>query len=155
MAAPKPEALTEVIAPVVHTTGSDLEAIEIDRIGGQRVVRVIVDRDGGVDMDAIAEISGAVSRALDEVDIVDDSYVLEVTSPGVDRPLTLPRHWARNIGRLVRVVDADGEWVGRIASCSDSTAVITVGDLPHEVTLAGVTRATIEIEFNRPKEEAE
>lgn len=154
MAAATPEALTDIIRPVVETTGADLEAIEIEKVGGQRVIRVIVDRDGGVDMDAIAEISGAVSRHLDEVDVVDDSYVLEVTSPGVDRPLTLPRHWTRNIGRLVRVVDGSGEWVGRITSCAGETAIVTVGDLPREVTLVDVKRAIVEIEFNRPKQEA-
>ncbi|MGI5215503.1 ribosome maturation factor RimP [Plantactinospora sp. CA-290183] len=100
--------LRAVIEPVVTAAGYDLEDLSVSRAGRRHVVRVIVDRDGGVSLDAVADVSRAVSGALDEAeaaagDLVAGEYQLEVSSPGVDRPLTLPRHWRRNVGRLVKV----------------------------------------------------
>ncbi len=93
------------IAPVVDAAGYDLEELVVTPAGRRSVVRVVVDRDAGVTLDDIAEVSRAVSAALDENDgdLGRAPYVLEVTSPGVDRPLTEPRHWRRNTGRLVAV----------------------------------------------------
>ena len=100
--------LRGVIEPVVTAAGYDLEELTVSRAGRRHVVRVIVDGDAGVNLDAVAEVSRAVSRALDEAeeasgDLVAGEYQLEVSSPGVDRPLTEPRHWRRNAGRLVKV----------------------------------------------------
>jgi ribosome maturation factor RimP len=100
--------LRAVIEPVVNGVGYDLEDLSVSRAGRRHVVRVIVDADGGIDLDAVADVSRAVSKALDAAeeadgDIVAGEYQLEVSSPGVDRPLTLPRHWRRNVGRLVKV----------------------------------------------------
>ncbi len=93
------------IAPVVDAAGYDLEELVVTPAGRRSVVRVVVDRDAGVTLDDIAEVSRAVSAALDENDgdLGRAPYVLEVTSPGVARPLTEPRHWRRNTGRLVAV----------------------------------------------------
>ncbi|MCU1592255.1 MAG: hypothetical protein JWP11_3511, partial [Frankiales bacterium] len=104
--------LSQLLAPLVETTGADLEDVDVSKAGRRSVVRVVVDRDGGVSMDDVADVSRAVSDALDALDeaepgMLGPSYVLEVTSPGVDRPLTLPRHWRRNVGRLVTVVPTD------------------------------------------------
>ena len=94
-----------LVAPVVEAAGYDLEELVVTPAGRRSVVRVVVDRDAGVTLDDVAEVSRAVSTALDEHDgeFGGASYVLEVTSPGVDRPLTEPRHWRRNTGRLVTV----------------------------------------------------
>ncbi|RFU19994.1 ribosome maturation factor RimP [Geodermatophilus marinus] len=96
------------IAPVVSAAGYDLEELVVTPAGRRSVVRVVVDRDQGVTLDDVAEVSRAVSAALDENDgdLGRAPYVLEVTSPGVDRPLTEPRHWRRNTGRLVSVAVA-------------------------------------------------
>jgi ribosome maturation factor RimP len=93
------------IAPVVDAAGYDLEELVVTPAGRRSVVRVVVDRDTGITLDDIAEVSRAVSAALDanDGDLGRAPYVLEVTSPGVDRPLTEPRHWRRNAGRLVTV----------------------------------------------------
>ena len=85
----------------------------VSRAGRRHVVRVIVDADGGINLDAVADVSRAVSAALDAAeeaggDILAGEYQLEVSSPGVDRPLTLPRHWRRNVGRLVKVTVRGG-----------------------------------------------
>jgi ribosome maturation factor RimP len=113
------------IEPVVDAAGYDLEELVVTPAGRRSVVRVVVDRDAGVTLDDIAEVSRAVSAALDENDghLGRAPYVLEVTSPGVDRPLTEPRHWRRNTGRLVSVA------VGSPGQVEQVTArVLEVGD---------------------------
>lgn len=101
---PAPQ-LTEAVGKVVAAAGYDLEELVVRATGQRSVVRVVVDRDEGVSLDDVAELSRAVSEALeaDGDGMGRSPYVLEVTSPGVDRPLTLPRHWRRNVGRLVSV----------------------------------------------------
>jgi len=95
--------LTGWITPVVDGAGYDLEELVVTPAGRRSVVRVVVDRDQGVTLDDIAEVSRAVSEVLDANDDgMGRPYVLEVTSPGVDRPLTERRHWQRNIGRRSR-----------------------------------------------------
>jgi ribosome maturation factor RimP len=119
------------IAPVVDAAGDDLDELVVTPAGRRSVVRVVVDRDAGVTLDDIAEVSRAVSAALDanDGDLGRAPYVLEVTSPGVDRPLTEPRHWRRNTGRLVAVA------AGPHGSAEQVTArVLTVDDTG--VTLA-------------------
>jgi ribosome maturation factor RimP len=119
------------IEPVVGAAGYDLEELVVTPAGRRSVVRVVVDRDEGVTLDDIAEVSRAVSAVLDDNDgaLGRAPYVLEVTSPGVDRPLTEPRHWRRNVGRLVVVP------VGPAGAAEQVTARITAVD--H----AGVTLA--------------
>jgi ribosome maturation factor RimP len=119
------------IEPVVGAAGYDLEELVVTPAGRRSVVRVVVDRDAGVSLDDIAEVSRSVSAVLDEKDgdLGRAPYVLEVTSPGVDRPLTEPRHWRRNTGRLVTVA------VGPAGSTAEVTARVTAVD-DTGVTLA-------------------
>ena len=95
--------LLALLTPVVAASGHDLEDVSVQVVGRRSVVRVVIDRDEGVDLDGIAEVSRAVSSTIDDKanDPFAGPYVLEVTSPGVDRPLTERRHWARAVGRLV------------------------------------------------------
>ena len=96
--------LAEELSAPVGALGLDLEAVDLSSAGKRRVLRVAVDKDGGVTMDDIAEATRAVSTTLDAQGLMGErAYTLEVSSPGVDRPLTLPRHWRRNAGRLVTV----------------------------------------------------
>jgi ribosome maturation factor RimP len=124
------------IEPVVGAAGYDLEELVVTPAGRRSVVRVVVDRDEGVTLDDIAEVSRAVSAALDDNDgaLGRAPYVLEVTSPGVDRPLTEPRHWRRNVGRLVVVP------VGPAGSAEQVTARVTAVD-DAGVTLAVEAKA--------------
>jgi ribosome maturation factor RimP len=124
------------IEPVVGAAGYDLEELVVTPAGRRSVVRVVVDRDEGVTLDDIAEVSRAVSAALDENDgaMGRAPYVLEVTSPGVDRPLTEPRHWRRNVGRLVVVP------VGSAGSAEQVAARVTAVD-DVGVTLAVEAKA--------------
>ena len=102
-----------LLEPVVAGAGYDLEDLTVSAAGKRSVVRVLVDKDGGVTLDDVADVSRLVSEALDAADeqdptLLGTSYVLEVSSPGVDRPLTEPRHWRRNVGRLVVAALRDG-----------------------------------------------
>ena len=117
--------------PVVAERGLDLEDVQVTPAGKRRLLRVVVDQDGGVGLDSVATVSTAVAAALDDSDVMGGSpYVLEVTSPGVDRPLTQPRHWRRARSRLVEATVAeDGSRDrpgrrrrGRRRRCSTSTA---------------------------------
>jgi ribosome maturation factor RimP len=113
---------------------------------------VAVDKDGGVDLDDIAAATGEVSRVLDESDVMGNSpYTLEVSSPGVDRPLTLPRHWRRNATRLVKVTLVEGgEVEGRIGSSTDDAVTLDVDGTDREVAYEDIAKAKVQIEFNRP-----
>jgi ribosome maturation factor RimP len=144
------------IEPVLIAHGLDLEDLSVSHVGRRDVVRVIVDRDGGVDLDSIAEVSNAMSTVLDEAAFLfPHAYVLEVSSPGVDRPLTAPRHWRRAQGRLVSVRLRTGETVhGRVVGVEDTRATLRVdGGDDVAVAFADVESATIEIEFSRGQED--
>jgi len=132
--------------------GMDVEAVEVTPVAKRRMVRVAVDKDGGVTLDDVAEATREVSRVLDESDVMgEEPYTLEVTSRGVDRPLTLPRHWRRNAGRLVTVTTTSGEVLtGRILDSDDTAARIDVSGKQREVGFAEVSKALVQIEFNRP-----
>jgi ribosome maturation factor RimP len=143
--------LAGLLAEPIEALGLDLEAVDLSKAGKRSVLRVAVDKDGGVDMDDIAAATGEVSRVLDESDVMGkNSYTLEVSSPGVDRPLTLPRHWRRNVSRLVNVTLTDGSSVdGRISAADDDGAVVESDDGSTRVSFADVAKAKIQIEFKR------
>lgn len=144
-----------IVEPVVAGAGLDLEDLAIEKVGRREKVAVIVDTDGGVSLDAIAEVSSALSAALDEQpDIASSSYVLEVSSPGVDRPLTVPRHWRRNLDRLVVVELDDGSSVtGRITAADETSATLDVAGESRDLPLASVKRALVQVEFSRGRQE--
>lgn len=145
--------LRELVERAVEGVGADLEDLVEQRAGARRLVRVAVDRDGGVTSDDLADVSHALSTALDASDVMGEApYVLEVTSPGVDRPLTLPRHWRRNTGRLVKAALAEGgEVTGRVVAADDDGVDLLVGDAdePTRLAYAAVARAKVQVEFNR------
>jgi ribosome maturation factor RimP len=144
--------LAGVLTDPLSAVGLDLEAVDLTPAGKRRLLRVAVDKDGGVTLDDIADATKEVSRLLDESDVMGEQpYTLEVTSPGVDRPLTQPRHWRRNAGRLVKVSLRDGRTVtGRITSSDDATASLDVeGSGTEQVALADVAKAKVQVEFNR------
>lgn len=129
---PATERLAGWIEPVVGAAGYDLEELVVTPAGRRSVVRVVVDRDDGVTLDDVAEVSRAVSEVLDrnDGDLGRSPYVLEVTSPGVDRPLTEPRHWRRNAGRMVAVAvgpaGAPEQVTGRITAVDDGGVMLAV-----------------------------
>ena len=135
--------LVRLLEPVVHAMNMDLEGIRVTAAGRRRVLRVVVDADGGVSLDDIALASRELSVKLDSsTEMGEQPYTLEVSSPGVDRPLTQPRHWRRAIGRLV-VVPLSQQTAGHENGNGAATAEgRVVGSSERGVTLErdGVTR---------------
>jgi ribosome maturation factor RimP len=133
-------------------SGIDLEDVEISTAGRRRLVRVLIDKDGGISLDEIADATHLVGAVLDGAEALEDTpYTLEVTSPGVDRPLTQPRHWQRNVDRLVKVRPREGQpFTGRILDAGDDKVVLQLDDGRQVVAYADVVKATVEVEFNRP-----
>lgn len=146
--------LLQLLEPAVTATGFDLEDVTVSPAGKRRVVRVVVDRDGGVDLDDVAEVARGVSDLLDaDPELLQGAYVLEVTSPGVDRPLTQPRHWRRAKGRLVTATLADESVTGRVTDSTDTDVTLDVDGSPRTLLQAEVTRAVVQVEFNRGVEQ--
>ena len=149
------EKITELVQPVVESAGFFLEDVHVLSPGNHRIITCIVDGQTPLNLDQVTSVSRNISELLDTAEFMGETaFTLEVTSPGVDRPLTLARHWQKNINRLVRVVHLDGSvTAGRITS-AESTHAILVEDIKgkskeHTVLFADVKRATVEIEFNR------
>jgi ribosome maturation factor RimP len=144
-------ALMRLLEPVVAGAGFDLEDVIVTPAGKRRQVRVIVDADGGVSLDDVADVSQEISSTLDASDAMGAApYVLEVTSPGVDRPLTQPRHWRRATGRLVRAtLSAGGEITGRVTSADDTAVVLDSDGREHRLDYGELTRGLVQVEFNR------
>ena len=140
----------ELAAPL-RALGLDVEAVELTPAGKRRVLRIAVDGDDGVTLDDVATATKRVSEVLDTSDVLGEQpYTLEVTSRGVDRPLTLPRHWRRNVDRLVKVTTTDGDTVtGRIVGSDDTAATLDVDGTRSEVAYAEVAKALVQVEFNR------
>jgi ribosome maturation factor RimP len=145
---------TELVGPLT-ALDLDVEAVEITPAGKRRLLRIAVDKDGGVTHEDLVVADHEVARVLDSSEVMGEQpYTLEVTSRGVDRPLTLPRHWRRNADRLVKVTTTDGETVeGRITTSDDVAACIEVGNSTREIAYADITRAVVQVEFNRRRGE--
>ena len=142
--------LQQLLEPAVAAIGFDLEDVTVSPAGKRRVVRVVVDTDGGVDLDEVAGVARAVSDVLDEhPDVIDGAYTLEVTSPGVDRPLTQPRHWRRAEGRLVKADLAEETVTGRVTGSTDLEVTLDVDGTPRTLLQAEVTRAVVQVEFTK------
>ena len=146
-------ALRDLVEPAVNAAGCDLEDLSARVAGRRRLVTILVDRDGGVDLDTVADISRVVGEVLDTPaadELIKGAYVLEVSSPGVDRPLTLPRHWRRNHSRLVAITLNGGQTVtGRIMSSDETSVVIDAEGTSQSVTFTDISRALIQVEFRK------
>jgi ribosome maturation factor RimP len=149
---PDSSRISDALRDPLSGLGLDLEAVELTPAGKKRVLRVAVDKDGGVTLDDIAQATRAVSDELDDDDLMgEQAYTLEVTSRGVDRPLTEPRHWRRNHDRLVRVSLRDGDQLtGRIGPSDDAGVSLDVSGTRRRLEYADVAKALVQIEFNRP-----
>lgn len=150
--------LRAVLEPVVTAAGADLDDLHVGRAGRRSLVRVLVDRDGGVTLDEVAELSRLVSSALDalgdaEPEVLGGSYLLEVSSPGIDRPLTQPRHWRRSAGHLVTAVLVDGATLtGRVLDADEQAATLDLDGARRQIRYDQVRRASVQVEFARPEE---
>jgi ribosome maturation factor RimP len=156
-AGPSSDELRGLLEPFVTDAGFELDALDVRSAGRRHTVRMVVDSDSGAGLDAIARLSRAASDALDSNEhLVGGSYTLEVTSPGVDRPLTVPRHWRRAHLRLVTVRPQPGSklgdavFAGRVGAAGDTSVTLLVDGRLREVRYADVAHAAVEVEFAPP-----
>lgn len=148
------EIIRRALIDALTTIGVDLEDLQITTAGRREVVRVVVDRDGGIDLDLIADISRQVAELLDNPPLADEivgTYVLEVSSPGTDRPLTEEKHWRRAERRLVEATLADDSVVtGRIVRTDAGVVEIEQADGEvRAVPLSSLRRGLVQLEFSR------
>jgi ribosome maturation factor RimP len=150
------ERIVGLLGPAVAALGLDLETVRITSAGRRRLLRIVVDADGGVSLDDIAQVSREVSATLDRAAAMGEaSYTLEVSSPGVDRPLTEPKHWRRATGRLVTAPlrpDAAGgpgqaTVTGRITGADDRGVRLDVRGMSREFGYSELGPGKIQIEF--------
>lgn len=159
MAAADQARLREVVDVVVTRAGYDLEELTVVAAGRRRLLRVVIDSDTGVDLDDAAAVSRDISGEFDELDDTSDpmgaaAYTLEVTSPGIGRPLTLPRHFRRARGRLLSVTASDGStFSGRVWRAGEHEVDLLVGQSGLErrtLSYTAIARAKVEVEFGAP-----
>ena len=164
IAAATQDRLVALISPVVQGAGYDLEELILTPMGRRSQLRVVIDRDEGISLDDIAAMSHAVADVLDDDEgvIGKAPYVLEVTSPGVDRPLTEPRHWRRAIGRMVEVTlrtasSSEGSpspevtpLRGRVANYDGAAVTLNVDGIEHLLPMSDLGAGKVQLEFNRP-----
>jgi ribosome maturation factor RimP len=161
MSTTQSERLRELLEPLVSSQGLDLEEIEVDSVGRKRVLRVVVDSDEGADLDAIADVSRALSAKLDETDAMGQGeYTLEVGTPGAERELREHRHYVRATGRLVRFQLTSGdELVARILTVDEDGIDLEVPGVKgrkatsRRLAFADIDRARVQVEFNRKANE--
>jgi ribosome maturation factor RimP len=151
--------IAQLVTPAVQAQGFFLEEVLLVSPGKHRIVTCIVDGQSSLNMDQVTAVSRAISELLDEAAFMGEApFTLEVTSPGVDRPLTKPRHFAKNVDRLLKVVRNDGAVVtGRISGNTETELTLSVTEKKEVkevvIALADIKRATVEIEFNRKESE--
>lgn len=158
MPVPSKERVIALLSDLIHAQGFDLEDVNVVSAGKHSAVRIMVDREQGIDLDTLPILSREISEVFDAVsDFGEAPYTLEVTTPGIDRPLTEERHWRRARGRSVRIELAEEKFDGRIGVLDGGVVTIvtrTKGVLAtRAVELSSVVKAVVQVEFSRPKAE--
>ncbi len=152
------QSLTLTLTPVLESAGYFLEEIVVTNPGAHRVVTCVVDAQEPLNLDEVSEVSRLISEFLDQSDEIDGAFTLEVTSPGVDRPLTLRRHWERNVTRVISLVFNDESLLtARLVELreidADFIENIKGRMKSHTVLLSDIKRAQVQVEFSRKEEE--
>ena len=144
--------LTELLNPAVTRAGFVLEEVSVTPVGKRRLISVVVDCENrNPSLDEVTVVSKEVSSILDTYSQLGEMpFTLEVTTPGIDRPLTELRHWKKNIGRLVKITPNTGEkYVARIKEVLPREVVLEFKNQESKVQFSDIARAQIEVEFNR------
>ena len=146
------ERLRALIAPVLQAQNLELVDLEFARSGTRLVVRLFVDTPGGVTLNDCARLSGIVGDLLEVHDLITQAYTLEVSSPGLNRPLKTPADYQRYVGRLVRLVgrgpaQKSAVWRGELLGLEDDQVMIRQGDTVHAVPLGEISRARLDFDF--------
>lgn len=147
--------LQELLAPMVAASGLELDSVTRTRSDAMPLLRVVVEAPigaDGIDSDTLADVSRAVSKALDAVDPIDGEYLLEVSTPGAERELTKVGHWMRQIGRLVRIKLRAGGYVsGRVIDAGETSATIDVDGEATTIDYQDMRKARSRVDFGTGK----
>ena len=141
----KKEDISAAITPALGALGFYLEDVTITSAGRRSMLTVIVDGDTHLSLDQVTSATKAIGEIVESIQSLGETpFTLEVTSPGLDRPLTKVRHWQKNINRLVKVVLQDGSEIkGRINEVNEANSVVS----EIKVNYSDIKRATLEVEF--------
>ena len=147
--------LQELLAPVVAASGLELDSVTRTRSDAMPLLRVVVEAPigaDGIDSDTLADVSRAVSKALDAADPIDGEYLLEVSTPGAERELTKVGHWMRQLGRLVRIKLRAGGYVsGRVIDAGETSATIDVDGEATTIDYQDMRKARSRVDFGTGK----
>ena len=139
------EEISAAIRPIIEATGNYLEELTITSAGKVKILPVIVDSDAHLNLDQVTAVTKEISLVIEELPVLGDTaFTLEVTSPGLDRPLTKPRHWRKNLDRLVKITMTSGQVIeGRIGAATETSVLVD----ENTVSFEDIKRAVLEIEF--------
>ena len=142
---PLNEEISAAIRPIIEATGNYLEELSITSAGKVKILTVIIDSDAHLNLDQVTAVTKEISEVIEALpELGDGAFTLEVTSPGLDRPLTKPRHWRKNLDRLVKIIMTSGEEIqGRIGEATETTVLVDSKKVSYE----DIKRAVLEIEF--------
>jgi len=142
---PLNEEISVAIRPIIEATGNYLEELSITSAGKVKILTVIIDSDTHLNLDQVTAVTKDISEVIEALpELGDGAFTLEVTSPGLDRPLTKPRHWRKNLDRLVKIIMTSGEEIqGRIGEATETTVLVDSKKVSYE----DIKRAVLEIEF--------
>ncbi|MDN4483707.1 ribosome maturation factor RimP [Demequina lignilytica] len=149
--------ITELATPAAASAGLVVEDVTVEAAGKRSRVIVTLDLPetevGSADLDRIADASRAIGAALDEANVPENPYVLEVSTPGTSRPLTERRHFMRARTRLVTLTVEDGALTGRLTDVDGDDLVLAVDGEERRVPLSQVRSGRIEVEMKRISED--
>jgi ribosome maturation factor RimP len=142
---PLNEEISAAIRPIIEATGNYLEELSITSAGKVKILTVIIDSDTHLNLDQVTAVTKEISEIIEALpELGDGAFTLEVTSPGLDRPLTKPRHWRKNLDRLVKIIMTSGQEIqGRIGEATETTVLVD----SQKVSYEDIKRAVLEIEF--------
>ncbi len=142
---PLNEEISAAIRPIIEATGNYLEELSITSAGKVKILTVIIDSDTHLNLDQVTAVTKEISEVIEALEgLGDGAFTLEVTSPGLDRPLTKPRHWRKNLDRLVKIIMTSGQEVtGRIGEATETTVLVD----SQKVSYEDIKRAVLEVEF--------
>ena len=142
---PLNEEISAAIRPIIEATGNHLEELSITSAGKVKILTVIIDSDTHLNLDQVTAVTKEISEVIEALpELGDGAFTLEVTSPGLDRPLTKPRHWRKNLDRLVQIIMTSGQEIqGRIGEATETTVLVDSKKVSYE----DIKRAVLEIEF--------
>ena len=142
---PLNEEISAAIRPIIEATGNYLEELSITSAGKVKILTVIIDSDTHLNLDQVTAVTKEISEVIESLpELGDGAFTLEVTSPGLDRPLTKPRHWRKNLDRLVKIIMTSGQEIqGRIGEATETIVLVD----SQKVSYEDIKRAVLEIEF--------